>query len=349
MASLSSAHLRATTSSSISIRPRQRIRLSGLLRTSKLNQSQSPRHLLREPSSQVSPGPEQLLRDKSAEQLVAIICDMQETHAQQIADLEARYCVASSQVKQMTKLLNAYFKSQEQGRRSVSRELSLITAVKPSTASFTVPGPSIMASISASQGLPSSSLHMPPRVDVAHAVTTSKPQSVTATQREILEECLSSQAPGSCVPHNLAADATLHGRVELKIIPSVITHKPPTVKPSRLETVLDVWQEYCYGHNGNPSLESLDALWGARWRPDQKLRLWYGRRKAILDQIKTYMADGIDEDTAVAEVEKLRRGRTLNWLSRILLDDRKQTKKQRKEAQKAATAAKQAMESTPVA
>lgn len=139
------------------------------------------------------------------------------------------------------------------------------------------------------------------------------------------------------------ADAASRSTVELKITPSPLPNEPPTVEPSKLGTVHEVWHEYCYGGNGNPPLESLDALWGARWRNNQKLRGWYGRRKVILDKIQQYIADGIDEETAVAEVEKMRRGRTLNWLSRILLEDRQVMKKQRKEAQNAAKAAKAAM------
>lgn len=110
----------------------------------------------------------------------------------------------------------------------------------------------------------------------------------------------------------------------------------------------EVWQEYCYGRNGNTPLEQLEIIWGARWRKDQKLRDWYGRRKAICDKIRQYIADGIDEQTAVTEVEVMRRGRTLNWLSRILLEDRKAMKKQWKEAQSAAKAAKAAMNGDPV-
>lgn len=138
-------------------------------------------------------------------------------------------------------------------------------------------------------------------------------------------------------------------KVELKFTPSANANEPPIVEQSSLDTVPEVWEEWRYGRDGNPSLESIDALWGPRWRPDPRIRVWYGRRKAILDQIRKYMADGIDEKTAVTEVENMRCGRTLHWLSRILLDNRKQTKKQWKEAQKAATAARQAMEGGPVA
>lgn len=227
------------------------------------------------------------------------------------------------------------------------QELGLITAGKSIDPSSTGLAVNTNARVSNNHDPPSSSVGMPSQVNLARVAATPTPSSIATIREELRNEPSSTQALRSSAAGILPADSKPQGKVELKIIPSVLPNEPPIVEPSRLDTVQEVWQEYRYGHNGNPSLQSLDVLWGARWRPDQKLRLWYGRRKAILDQIKTYIADGIDEDTAVAEVEKLRRGRTLNWLSRILLDDRKQTKKERKEAQKAATAAKQAMEGAP--
>lgn len=83
-------------------------------------------------SSQVSPDPDQALKDKSTEQLIAIVRDMQAAHAQQVADLEARYSFVSTQLDQMKRLLNTYFKAQEQGMRSVSR-------VRMSNSQFPIP------------------------------------------------------------------------------------------------------------------------------------------------------------------------------------------------------------------
>lgn len=90
-------------------------------------------------------------------------------------------------------------------------------------------------------------------------------------------------------------------------------------------------------------LERLEALWGPRWRYEFKVRTWFQRRKLIADRIKLYMADGIDEKDAVMEVEKMRRGRSLNWVCRILGDDAKETRKQRKVAAQQATAARQSL------
>lgn len=169
------------------------------------------------------------------------------------------------------------------------------------------------------------------------------PKNALATSQRELIGTPSTSTPGSASLGSGTPAPIFEGKVELKITPSPHPSEPPTVEQSSLDTVEEVWEEYRYGRNGNQPLEQLDGLWGPRWRQDPKIRVWYSRRKAILDKIRQFIADGIDEQNAVMEVEKMRRGRTLHWLSRILQDDRKATRKQWKAAQKAATAAKEAM------
>lgn len=131
---------------------------------------------------------------------------------------------------------------------------------------------------------------------------------------------------------------------DLKITQSDIPNQPPTVEASYLDTAWEAWEEFRYGRNGNPSLETLDAIWGPRWRQDFKLREFYKRRKAIADKIKQYMADGIDEQSAVRALDTQRGKRKLNWLSLRILDERKAQKEQYKEAQKAALVNKAALQ-----
>lgn len=149
---------------------------------------------------------------------------------------------------------------------------------------------------------------------------------------------------GSNTPYQSSSN-----RTELTITPSALPNEPPTVVPSHMDTVAEAWEEFRYGRAGNMSVEKLDTLWGPRWRQEPKLRIWYQRRKAIADRIKLYMADGIREQDAVMELDKIRRGRTLNWISRMLLDDRRETRKQRKAVAQAATAAREALHGMPTA
>ncbi|KAI0377317.1 transcriptional activator of glycolytic enzymes-domain-containing protein [Hypomontagnella monticulosa] len=99
---------------------------------------------------------------------------------------------------------------------------------------------------------------------------------------------------------------------------------PPQYKYGTVGTVEEVWKEYREGMDGQPAIEELDATWGSRWRPEPRGRTWYSRRKVIWDKIKEYMAEGLDEDDAVREVEKLRDGNTINKLIRMLQDERKE-------------------------
>lgn len=99
---------------------------------------------------------------------------------------------------------------------------------------------------------------------------------------------------------------------------------PPQYKYGTVGTVEEVWKEYREGMDGQPAIEELDATWGSRWRPEPRGRTWYSRRKVIWDKIKEYMTEGLDEDEAVREVEKLRDGGTINKLIRMLQDERKE-------------------------
>ncbi|TPX15413.1 uncharacterized protein E0L32_004393 [Thyridium curvatum] len=116
---------------------------------------------------------------------------------------------------------------------------------------------------------------------------------------------------------------------------------PPTVIYGSASTVKDVWAEYRHGIDGQPSIQSLDAAWGPRWRPEPRGRTWYSRRKIIWDKIKELIYDGLSEEAAVAEIEGLRGGRSMNWLMNILQNDRKEVKASWRAAAAAATAAKE--------
>ena len=85
----------------------------------------------------------------------------------------------------------------------------------------------------------------------------------------------------------------------------------------------EVWKEYREGLDGQPPIEQLDATWGSRWRPEPRGRTWYSRRKVIWDKIREYITEGLGEEEAVAEVEKLRGGGSVNKLIRMLQDERK--------------------------
>ncbi|RKK30564.1 hypothetical protein BFJ67_g15682, partial [Fusarium oxysporum f. sp. cepae] len=79
-------------------------------------------------------------------------------------------------------------------------------------------------------------------------------------------------------------------------------------------TVLDVWKEWEEGIAGQPAVRVLEETWGSRWRPGNGIRVQFCRRKVIWDELLARTASGKSEEEAVAELELLRAGRSLNRL-----------------------------------
>ena len=79
--------------------------------------------------------------------------------------------------------------------------------------------------------------------------------------------------------------------------------EPPAYELSRtITTVPDLWREWTVGLGVGPAVQHLEDTYGAAWRPSQKERVLYSRRKVIIDEIRTRQAGG---DTATIAVEKL--------------------------------------------
>lgn len=318
------------------------------------------------------------LPEESAQDPMALIQEMQASYAQQLAELRDQQATLTSELDQLKSLLNSHLNSQISAinlLQSVSyhhvpphalsppsnaallQNIAAIPAAAPAPKLVSRP-PILPAPTSSS----TPKTFVPPYPVSSHRTNQSSatatlplsspaPDRAYATptpQRELPSSTLSAMAPSPAqfgssakpAPNPLATS-------ELKIIPSAVPNEPPTVVASHIDTVSEAWEEYRYGRAGNMSVEKLDAQWGPRWRQEAKLRTWYQRRKLIADRIKVYMADGISEKDAVMEVEKMRRGRSLNWVSRILGEDAKETRKQRKVAAQAATAARQALHGLP--
>lgn len=75
-------------------------------------------------------------------------------------------------------------------------------------------------------------------------------------------------------------------------------------------TVPDLWREWTVGLGNGPAVQTLEDSYGARWRPSQSERVFFSRRKVIIDEIRTRERRGIGIQVAVEEVELIRqRGR----------------------------------------
>ena len=83
---------------------------------------------------------------------------------------------------------------------------------------------------------------------------------------------------------------------------------------ARAFTVRDIWREWTEGFAGQPAICELEETWGSRWRPSNTVRVQFCRRKVIWDEIIARIARGKSEVEAVAELELLRAGCSLNQL-----------------------------------
>jgi hypothetical protein len=110
--------------------------------------------------------------------------------------------------------------------------------------------------------------------------------------------------------------------------PSAAPEPPAPLAPSmpvvtalaKAFTVRDAWREWKEGIAGQPAIRELEEAWGSRWRPGNGVRVQFCRRKVIWDAVLARTARGKSEEEAVAELELLRAGRSLNQL----VDDLKQ-------------------------
>ncbi|ROW08292.1 hypothetical protein VMCG_03192 [Cytospora schulzeri] len=234
---------------------------------------------------------------------------MQSSYEQQLANLQSQHAIVSRQLEQLTNILNTHFTSQISAIQSVQQPAPVPPPISGFVGATPRPGGGVATLISRQE----------------HSETPSYAASSP------------SQTP------TVTSLRDTYDKVEIKIIPSSVPNQPPTVVPSRLDSVDEVWHEYRYGRDGNPSLESVEVRWGPRWRRDYKVQRWFNKRKIIVDKIMQYIADGVDEQAAMNELQVMRKSRTLNWLSRELESHRKETKKQWKAAREAAIANKQAM------
>jgi hypothetical protein len=99
---------------------------------------------------------------------------------------------------------------------------------------------------------------------------------------------------------------------------------PPPYRMSRtIQTIPELWREWTVGLAGQPSIEQLDALYGASWRTGPIMaseRQFYSRRKTLITEIRRLAAAGgapadaeaYDQVVLQLEDERTRAGASLS-------------------------------------
>ena len=108
---------------------------------------------------------------------------------------------------------------------------------------------------------------------------------------------------------------------------------PPPVSPSldpdtvfpytmcrTLTSVHDLWQEWNIGLRGSPSIQALESTYGAKWRQSSQERMFFGRRKVIIDEVFRRLRSQGPIEAVIEEVELIRKREllSLHSLSRWL-------------------------------
>lgn len=113
---------------------------------------------------------------------------------------------------------------------------------------------------------------------------------------------------------------------------NIAARTPPAYRLSRtIATVPDLWREWTAGLGSGPSVQSLEDTYGAAWRPSQDERVFFSRRKVIINEIRTRQAAAASPLAAVEELKLVRQRANLSLygLYKLLNQQKKRKKLQR--------------------
>ncbi|KAI9257699.1 transcriptional activator of glycolytic enzymes-domain-containing protein, partial [Sporodiniella umbellata] len=74
-----------------------------------------------------------------------------------------------------------------------------------------------------------------------------------------------------------------------------------------VNSIAEVWEEYCNGIDGGPSIKDLEIAYGREWRVDPGESRFFSRRKTIYREIRRLAGIyNISCEDAVRKLEKQR-------------------------------------------
>ncbi|KAH8430197.1 uncharacterized protein LDX57_013066 [Aspergillus melleus] len=96
----------------------------------------------------------------------------------------------------------------------------------------------------------------------------------------------------------------------------------PKYRLSRtISTVPDLWREWTVGFGNGPSVQSLEDSYGPRWRPSQEERVFFCRRKVIINWIRAKQRErpNTEATVIVMELERYRRQQRASLAKLVVL------------------------------
>lgn len=99
---------------------------------------------------------------------------------------------------------------------------------------------------------------------------------------------------------------------------------PPLHQMSRtISTVPELYREWMFGLGSAPAIQALENAYGAKWRPSQAEKVFFGRRRVIISEIQRRKATGEAPEIIAEELElvRIRMKTTLHglqkWLTKV--------------------------------
>lgn len=140
---------------------------------------------------------------------------------------------------------------------------------------------------------------------------------------------------GGQAPHSSQSSTHVEAAAPSPALPPALDRNapPPLYTMDRsLSKVAELWEEWEYGRFGNPPVRQLEEAYGAAWRPEQKERVFFGRRKRIIEEVERLARSygGAIEPNLRRAIETLDRrvtegGYSLDRLYKILREEAKAT------------------------
>jgi Centromere DNA-binding protein complex CBF3 subunit, domain 2/Transcriptional activator of glycolytic enzymes len=153
-----------------------------------------------------------------------------------------------------------------------------------------------------------------------------QPYSRTPPTPEVNIQSISTTVDSTANPRQSTIDTIV--RQPSPLPPSLDpTGPPPPYQMSRtIQSVHDLWREWTVGLGSGPAIQALEQTYGASWRPTQSERVFFGRRKLIIDEIQRRQRRTTDLQAAIDELEliRIRRRTTLHGLWKLLQQTQKE-------------------------
>ena len=85
---------------------------------------------------------------------------------------------------------------------------------------------------------------------------------------------------------------------------------------TEISTVSQLFDEFTVGINGQSAIETIERMYGTKWRKQAAVSRFYQRRKQIIDGVRRHSeVNGCSLDESIQHADALIVQKSLHWLS----------------------------------